>query len=96
MDDLQETLNAILNDPKQMEELTQMASGLLGGGESEMPELTGILKQLNGPPSNTQKLLTAMEPFLRPGKREKLNRALRIAKLASVAELALKEQEGEP
>ena len=95
MDDLQETLSAILNDPKQMEELTQMASGLLGGGESEMPELTGILKQLNGPPSNTQKLLSAMEPFLKPGKREKLNRALRIAKLASVAEIALQEKEGE-
>lgn len=95
MDDLQETLNAILSDPKQMEELTQMASGILGGGESEMPELTGILKQLNGPPSNTQKLLTAMEPFLKPGKREKLSRALRIAKLASVAELALQEKEGE-
>ena len=91
MDDLQETLNQILNDPKQMEELTQMASSLMGGESA--PELSGMLKTLNGPPSNTQRLLEAMAPFLKPERREKLSRAIRIAKLASVAELAL-EQEG--
>lgn len=93
MDELQETLNQILNDPKQMEELTQMASSIMGGEAASAPELSGVLKSLNAPPSNTQKLLNAMAPFLKPDRREKLERAIRIAKLASVAELAL-EQEG--
>ena len=95
MDELQDTLNAILNDPKQMEELTRMAGSLMGGSAEAPPELSGVLKSLNAPPSDTQRLLTAMEPFLKPGRREKLSRAVRIARLATVAELALKEQEGE-
>ena len=48
----------------------------------------------NGGSSDSQKLLEAMKPFLAEKRRAKLDRAIRIAKLASIAELAMGENGG--
>lgn len=95
MDELQENLSRLLEDPAELERLGRMASELLGGGEAASdaaaaPDLKSVLSGLqNAEHSNTQKLLQAMQPFLAPKRQQKLRRALRVARLASVAGQAL-------
>lgn len=96
MDDLQSALDRLMKDPAELERLSKMASELLGGGAPEpepespaAPDLSGLLGALRAaPPSDTQKLLQAMRPFLSPRRQEKLARAMRAAKLVSVTETA--------
>ena len=81
--------------------MTDMASQLLGGGEAEAPEqpklpdLSALVGRLRGGSSDTQKLLQAMKPFLAPERRARLSRAMRAAKLASVASAAFTQLGGE-
>ena len=100
MDELQESLRSLLEDPEELRRMTEMASQLLGGGEEEpeppkLPELSSILGQLRGGNSDTQKLLQAMKPFLAPERQARLSRAMRAAKLASVASAAFTQLGGE-
>ena len=102
MDDLQSALDRLMKDPAELERLSKMASELLGGAPEPEPEkpaapdLSGLLGALRGaPPSDTQKLLQAMRPFLSQRRQEKLTRAMRAAKLVSVAETALGQMGGD-
>lgn len=97
MDELQESLGKLLEDPAELERLSRMASELLGGGGAEetpeipaLPDLSSLLRgaKTSGA-SDTQKLLRAMQPFLAPKRQEKLSRALRVTRLATVAQAAL-------
>lgn len=98
MDELQESLSRLLEDPAELERLSQMAAKLMGGAEPDpapletpsLPDVGALLSRFqSGGSSNTQKLLQAMKPFLALRRQEKLSRAMRVARLASVAELAL-------
>ena len=99
MDELQSQLSSLLENPAELERLTQMASQLLGGGEASepeptpsapMPDLGGLLARFRASgSSDTQKLLAALRPFLAPKRQEKLSRAMRVARLASVAQVAM-------
>ena len=101
MDELQESLSRLLEDPEELKRMTDMASQLLGGGEAEAPEqpklpdLSALMDKLRGGSSDTQKLLQAMKPFLAPERRARLSRAMRAAKLASVASAAFTQLGGE-
>ena len=102
MDELQEQLGRLLEDPAELERLTQMASQLLGGGGEEpepeppkLPDVGAIVTKLRGGGSDTQKLLQAMQPFLAPERQARLRRAMRAAKLASAASAALTRFGGE-
>ena len=106
MDELQENLSRLLEDPAELERLSQMASQLLGGSaetaespspdKTPLPDLGAMLSAFRGGEnSDTQKLLQAMKPFLARRRQEKLSRAMRVAKLASMAELALGQMGGE-
>lgn len=105
MDELQSQLSSLLENPAELERLTQMASQLLGGGaespteakpEPSLPDLGGLAARFRSSGgSDTQKLLAALRPFLAPKRQEKLSRAMRAARLASVARLAMEQMGGE-
>ena len=63
MDELQESLSRLLEDPEELKRMTDMASQLLGGGEApepespKLPDLSALMGKLRGGNSDTQKLL---------------------------------------
>ena len=101
MDELQESLNRLLENPEELKRMTDMASQLLGGGEDaepeapKLPDLSSLMSRLRGGNSDTQKLLQALKPFLAPERQARLSRAMRAAKLASVASAAFTQLGGE-
>ena len=99
MDELQESLSRLLEDPEELKRMTDMASQLLGGGEEpeppKLPDLSALMGKLRGGNSDTQKLLQAMKPFLAPERQARLSRAMRAAKLASMASAAFTQLGGE-
>lgn len=112
MEELEARLQAVLNDPQQMQELASLAKSLGLGAEgadappqeeSEQPmtarqenvslpalPLAELLQQTGGLSQKQENLLCALKPFLRPEKREKLDRAMQAARLSSLASHALK------
>ena len=109
MGDFEDKLNSLLNDPKQMEQITAMAKSLMGGGEmpSERskeqehkneglfgnldPGALGRLSAMIGGAGQRDErraLLEAMKPYLSPQRQEKLERAMKLAKMIGMAEIA--------
>ena len=102
MSELEEQLNSILSDPKQMEQIAGLARSLMGGdhGAEKPPErgdmgfdpallqrLMGAMK--GGDTGREQALLKAMAPYLSEKRRGKMDRALKLARLARIARLAM-------
>lgn len=114
MDDLQQRIESVLNDPQQMKELLALARSLgaelpeelqapAAQPETEisreppkglgtlMSQPLGALLQSAGKLEQKQEaLLNALRPFLKPNRREKLDRAIRAARLSQLAGRALK------
>ena len=101
MSDFEDKLNKLLNDPDEMERFAGFAKSLMSGEESPKPEQStaldidpSILKNLSGMLSGKgsggrdAKLLEAMRPFLSEKRRGKMDKAMKIARLAGIAELA--------
>ncbi len=96
MSDFEDKLNKLLNDPKEMERFAGFARSLMSGQEPEpAPQEDGsVLKGLRGMLSADKrggrdaKLLEAMRPYLSEKRRGKMDRAMKIARLAGMAELA--------
>ena len=94
MDDIEQKLNAVLNNPEMMGKILSMAQSL-GGGEAQQAPANlpdpGMLKQLGGlakqggVDSKQQNLLKALEPFVAAERLRKLERAMRAAKMARMA-----------
>ena len=104
MSELEDRLNSILSDPGQMEKIAGLARSLMGGESAapaqSAPELS-MLKKLGGlmnantqTPSREQALLTAMRPWLSQKRREKMDRAMQLARMARIARLAMGELGG--
>ena len=81
-----------------------MAKSLMGEGgaekaEEEAPLDMGMLKKLGGlmkaPDGRERKLLDAMRPYLSDKRRSKMDRAMKLARLAEIAEKAASEFGGE-
>ena len=101
MDNLEDKLGSLLNNPQLMQQIMSMAQSL--GSEpaqntpppqepSPLPEIDlGMIQKLSGLASqgtidhNQQALLTALHPYLKRSKMEKLERAMRAAKIARLA-----------
>ena len=99
MSELEEKLNQVLSDPGMMQQIMALANSL--GAQSsqespppqqEAPPLSGIdlgmLQQLasgTGVDANQQALLQALGPYISQPKMGKLERAMRAAKMATVA-----------
>ena len=99
MSDFEEQLNSILNDPAQMNRIAAMAQSLMGGEKREsppkkesdfsMPDPGRLMAGLEGGKSDDKRaLLEAMKPYLSPHRREKLDRAMKLAKMIGMAETA--------
>lgn len=98
MSELEEKLSAVLNNPQMMQQIMALANGL-GASQSEPdpqpepgPNLDpGMLKNLAGlaakgsVDSKEQALLRALSPYLSQSRVDKLERAMRAAKIAGAA-----------
>ena len=104
MGELEDRLNSILSDPGQMEKIAGLARSLMGG-ENPAPAPpapdAGLLKKLGGlmaqnaqAPGREQALLAAMRPWLSEKRREKMDRALQLARMARIARIAMGELGG--
>lgn len=110
MSEFEDKLNSVLGDPAQMEKIANLAKTLMGGdngGQKSAPEpfdgldidpglISRIGKLMNsGGDDNKQRLLQAMEPYLSEKRRGKMDRALKIARLARIAKAAMGEEGGD-
>ena len=96
MEDLQAQLGAIMNDPAMMEKLMTMAQNLSATSpppepEQQMPfdpamlqKISGLMGQTGIDP-NQKGLLSALRPYLSGYRIDKLEKAMRAAKLARLA-----------
>lgn len=105
MSELEDRLNSILSDPEQMARISSLAQTLMGGSESsaEPPSaapdtgpdsaLLGRLGSLLGQGGDADKraLLEAMKPYLSEKRRGKLDRAMKLTRMARLARLAMGE-----
>lgn len=111
MDELGEKLDALLHDPQQFGKIAQLASSILGDGggkqappsapepelDVDMGQLRRMLSAVRGSSrdSASRHLLEAMKPYLAEKRRRKIDRAMKLARLASLAELAAEDLEGD-
>ncbi len=65
--------------------------GLFGGGEGKLTELLGKVMGAYGAPSEAAKLVAALGPWLQPERRERLEKALRVARFVRAARSMLPE-----
>ena len=105
MDNMQEQMNSILNNPQMMQQIMSMAQALnqsqpppqdtiplQKNPETPFPEidismiqkLSGLAGQTNID-KNQKTLLTALSPYLSKDRINKLEKAMRAAKMASLA-----------
>lgn len=104
MDDLGDRIQEVLGDPAQMAQIMDLARSLMGG-EGEAPEtpaspaaggmaekLGALLGRESGQ-NEQQALLRAMRPYLSEKRQRKMDRAMRLARMAHLAKLALEGME---
>ena len=106
--DFEDKLNKLLNDPNEMERFAGFAKSLMSGSESDGQKSAAasdidpsILKNLSGMLSGKgsggrdAKLLEAMRPFLSEKRRGKMDKAMKIARLAGIAALTTGQLRGD-
>ena len=89
-------------DGGMMGKLGELAKGLSGGGSAGQespaidPAMLGkigrLMKAGNAQSSNERALLEAMKPYLTEKRRQKMDRALQLARLARIARIAMGER----
>ena len=105
MDDLQEKINSVLSDPAQLQQVFDFAKTLglepppvsapspSAADASAPPELGALLAQAGRLDHRQENLLAALKPFLKPARREKVDRAMQAARLSQLAGMALRGRE---
>lgn len=108
MDDLEEKITQVLNDPEQMEQIMAIAKSLGfpspdEGAQTESeppltipPQLTQLLSQASRMERRQDALLRALKPFLQPSRQEKIDKAMQVARISQLAGYALKNRSKEP
>ena len=108
MEDFEARLGSLLNDPAQMERIAGIARSIMGGEAprpTEEPEpglpdpamlarIGSLVSRGSARSSRDKKLLEAMKPFLSEKRRGKMDKAMKLAELAGIAELAMTELGG--
>lgn len=104
MDELEEKINSVLNNPSELAKISKIASAIMGGEDAQseaQPQQQeadvdmGMLQQMlsslrgGGKKSESRDLLEAMKPFLAEKRRHKIDKAMKLARLASIAEIAV-------
>ncbi len=100
---LEEKLNQILNDPDSMAQILSMAKSF--GMQPEQPSeptppplmdegmmlrLMQMMQQMQHTDGKQEALLCALKPYLSPQRRDKLDRAMQLARISQLAGSALK------
>ena len=110
MENMENKILEVLNDPEKMSEILQIAKGLgfspqdaaqpSPPGEDDSPISAGaifqLLQQANRTDGRQEALLQALLPYLKPERQKKLQRAIRVAKLTHLAGFALKNYSEQP
>ena len=107
MSDLEDQISRVLNDPEQMSRITALAQSLMGEGQAapaSSPEgaetgpgpdlLAGLGRLLAAPAGgggDQAALLAAMKPWLSATRKQKLGRAMQLARIAKLARRAMGE-----
>ena len=91
MEQFDDALGKLLNDPDAMAQVMRLAQNLLPAPTEEGPEPTsGGKLPTPGPGGDRQSaLLQALEPYLSPARREKLRRAMQLARLSGLIKTAM-------
>lgn len=93
MDDLQATLQNLLENPEELNRIAQSAASIFQDASEnqtqeeglDLAQLSKLFHKMDG--GSSRKLVKALEPFLSDERRGKLERASRIAHLSSFAEV---------
>ena len=106
MAELEDMLNQVLSDPEQMSKIAGLAQSLMGGMETSPPDtqnstlpidpnMLGKIQKLMGgsgeKSSSSEALLRAMQPYLSEKRRTKMDKALKLARMAKLAGFAMEE-----
>ncbi len=87
MDQLNDALGKLLSDPNAMSQMMQVVQSITDSTppeQNEQPVPRG---------NRSTALFQALLPFLSPKRQEKLERAMQLAKMSSLASLALRQSE---
>lgn len=97
MNEIEDMLGKILSDPEEMAKISRLASSVFGGeenapkAESDMGGMLSALMGKAGGGSDKAAFVAALGPYLKPERRRKLEKALKISRIAGIAGLALNE-----
>ena len=106
MAELEDMLNQVLSDPEQMSKIAGLAQSLMGGMDASPPDtqnvplpidpkMLGRIQSLMGGSgeknSSSEALLRAMQPYLSEKRRMKMDKALKLARMAKLAGFAMDE-----
>ena len=99
MGELEERINRVLNDPEQLARISAMAQSLMDGANTEKPlegespvplgKIKDLLQGGLGTKSPQLAALEALAPCLDEKRREKLSRAMRLARVLRLAQAGL-------
>ena len=105
MSELEDRINSVLGDPKQMEMISRLAQNLMGEGAPPSspeppggidPEMIGRIGRLMREDSGKSgAVLEAMKPYLSEKRRGKVDRAIKLSRIARIARLAMDGDGGE-
>lgn len=109
MAELEDMINSVLSDPAQMSKIADLAQNLMGGSKAApetqatfspfdpgmMSKLQTMLNNTGSSPGSSEALLRAMQPYLSEKRRLKVDKALRIARMAKLAGFAMEELGGD-
>lgn len=100
MEDINTKISQLLNDPEGMDRLRKMAESVLGGAEKQpepvvpalpdfdMTRIIPLLSKLNSRATdNRTALLLALRPHLSERRQERLDRAVKLLKVADMLPL---------
>lgn len=104
MDGIEDKLNQLLNDPNSMAQIMSLVQSFGLGAPPDQgdhkpppPPDDGMLQSLmsimcEAQKSNPQQeaLLCALKPFVRPERRDKIDRAMQIARISHIASSAIR------
>lgn len=83
------------NSPAEQDTSSETAMSPLGDIDPNMLKMIGrLMREYNSSGSDKQQLVNALKPYLKEDRRQKIDRALQIAKLAHIAKTAFSEFSG--
>ncbi|MBE7017948.1 MAG: hypothetical protein E7420_07350 [Ruminococcaceae bacterium] len=96
MSELEDMMGKILGDPEEMAKISRLASSIFGTEQDnkagdDMGGLFSALMGKAGSGGDKAALVAALAPYLKPERRRKLEKALKISRIAGIAGIALNE-----